>query len=146
MKDKLSLIDTNILVYAYDKTEREKHKICRDLVARCWNLETEYAISLQNISEFYVIITRKVENPIPIQNARSIVKDIIDFNGWRKINFTQNTIISAMNINKRYKIHYWDALLAATMRENDIFSIYTENESDFKKIRWLDVINPIRWL
>ncbi|HEX54896.1 MAG TPA: PIN domain-containing protein [Candidatus Altiarchaeales archaeon] len=146
MKDKLSLIDTNILVYAYDKTEREKHRICRDLVARCWNLETEYAISLQNISEFYVIITRKVENPIPIQNARSIVKDIIDFNGWRKINFTQNTIISAMNINKRYKIHYWDALLAATMRENDIFSIYTENESDFKKIRWLDVINPIRWL
>ncbi|RLI93506.1 MAG: hypothetical protein DRO94_05030 [Candidatus Altiarchaeales archaeon] len=146
MKDKLSLIDTNILVYAYDKTESEKHRICRDLVARCWNLETEYAISLQNISEFYVIITRKVENPIPIQNARSIVKDIIDFNGWRKINFTQNTIISAMNINKRYKIHYWDALLAATMRENDIFSIYTENESDFKKIRWLDVINPIRWL
>jgi len=143
MKDELFLMDTNILVYAYDKTEREKHRICRELVAKCWNLETEYAISLQNISEFYLIITKKVENPVPLKDARSIVKDIINFKCWKKINFTQNTIISAININKRYKIHYWDALLIATMRENNVFCIYTENESDFKKIRWLDVINPL---
>ena len=33
-------------------------------------------------------------------------------------------------------------LLAATMRENKIFSIYTE-DGDFKNIPWLNVINPL---
>jgi predicted nucleic acid-binding protein len=40
-----------------------------------------------------------------------------------------------------YEVHYWDALIAATMRENNIFCIYTEN-GDFKSIPWLKVINP----
>ncbi len=36
-------------------------------------------------------------------------------------------------------------LIAATMRENNIFSIYTEDD-DFESISWLTVINPFEVL
>ncbi|OQX55378.1 MAG: hypothetical protein B5M53_04280 [Candidatus Cloacimonas sp. 4484_209] len=143
MTNKIFLIDTNILVYAYDKSEKEKHEICKNLIIKCWNLNIEYAISLQNLSEFYVITTKKIENPLSIKNAKHIIRDIINFGGWRKINSSPNTVMSAIDITRRYKTHYWDSLLAATMRENNVFCIYTENEKDLRKIPWLEVINPM---
>jgi predicted nucleic acid-binding protein len=39
-------------------------------------------------------------------------------------------------------MHLWDAAIAATMKENDIFEIVTENVKDFKKIPQLKVSNP----
>ncbi len=145
MKDRLCLLDTNILVYAYDTSEIDsgKHEICKDLIAKCWSLDNEFAISLQNLSEFYVITTKKIENPISTKDAKNIIEGILSFKGWKKINFTANTILSAIDTSSSYKIHYWDALLATTMRENNILCIYTENERDFKKIPWLEVVNPL---
>ncbi len=37
---------------------------------------------------------------------------------------------------------FWDSLLAATMKENNIFNIYTENIKDFK-VPWINAINPV---
>jgi len=141
MSDEICLIDTNILVCAYDESEGKKHEICKRLIDECWRLKEKYSISLQILSEFYVVITRKIENPVPIETAKGIIADIIEFQNWIVINYDARTILSAIEINMTYEVHYWDALLTATMRENNIFCIYTE-DSDFKSIPWLKVINP----
>ncbi|NQE46603.1 hypothetical protein C5S31_11340 [ANME-1 cluster archaeon GoMg2] len=141
MSDEICLIDTNILVYAYDESEAKKHEICKRLIDECWRLKEKYSISLQNLSEFYVVITKKIENPVPMETAKGIIADIIEFQNWVVINHDARTILSAIEINMTYEVHYWDALLTATMRENNIFCIYTE-DSDFKSIPWLKVINP----
>jgi len=39
MSDEICLIDTNILVYAYDKSEGKKHEICERLIDECWKLK-----------------------------------------------------------------------------------------------------------
>ena len=59
--------------------------------------------------------------------------------------YDARTLLSAFEINITYEAHYWDALIAATMRENNIFSIYTEDD-DFESIPWLTVINPFEVL
>ncbi len=143
MNGDTALVDTNILVYAYDATETEKHLACRGLVESCWRREAEYAISIQNISEFFVITTTKIDKPISIEDAQRSIERIIAFNNWIKIRPELTTVSEAIKICREYKIHYWDALLAATMRENRVFKIYTENEDDFKKIPWLEVTNPL---
>jgi predicted nucleic acid-binding protein len=43
-----------------------------------------------------------------------------------------------------YKIPFWDALIVATMEENSIDTIITENEKDFKKVKWIKTINPFK--
>jgi predicted nucleic acid-binding protein len=44
-------------------------------------------------------------------------------------------------LKKRCALHFWDALLAATMNENGISTIYTE-DCHFEKVPGLTVINP----
>lgn len=143
MNDEICLIDTNILVYAYDGSEGKKHEICKRLIDECWRLQEKYSISIQNLSEFYVVITKKIEYPVPTETAKEIIGDIIEFQNWMVINYDMHTILSAIELNTVYEVHYWDALIATTMRENKIFSIYTE-DGDFKSIPWLNVINPLK--
>ncbi len=142
MNDELALIDTNLLSYAFDESEPEKRKICKELVEDCWQMKREYAVSIQNLSEFYVVVTKKISHPIPRNVAKRFIELIIEFQGWSVLDFNARTVVSAVNISTKYGTHYWDALLAATMRENNVFSIYTENDNDFEKIPWIKIINP----
>ncbi|ATZ61349.2 MAG: PIN domain-containing protein [Methanosarcinales archaeon Met12] len=143
MNDELCLLDTNLLVYAYDVSEGEKHRICKKLVDACWRLKKDFAISLQNLSEFYVIVTEKIENSLSANIAGEIVQDITEFQGWKKIDFGAHTIQAAIKISAKHEVHYWDALLAATMREHHVHRVYTE-DAGFKKIPWLTAINPMK--
>jgi predicted nucleic acid-binding protein len=142
MTDDIALLDTNILVYAYDISEGDKNPFCRELVKRCWEGEVKYAVSLQNLSEFFVVVTSKVENPMTARQARERVSRIIGFANWVKLVPDTETVLSAMDINSKYGVHYWDSLIAATMRQNGISRIITENTGDFEKVPWLEVINP----
>ena len=49
--------------------------------------------------------------------------------------------MDAAGIREMYSLHFWDALLAETMNQHTIGTIYTE-DSHFKKIPWITVINP----
>lgn len=53
------LIDTNILVYAYDVAEKEKHSVCKAIVNEVW-LKRGGVVTLQNLMEFFVVATMKV--------------------------------------------------------------------------------------
>jgi len=143
MKSELALVDSNLLSYVFDISERDKRAICGELVADCWKGKRDLAVSVQNLSEFYVVVTKKISNPIPKNVAGKFIELITGFQGWHVIKSSASTIISAIDICTEYNIHYWDALLAATMRENNVFSILTE-DGDFRKIPWLKTINPLK--
>jgi predicted nucleic acid-binding protein len=109
------LIDTNILVYAYDHTDTRKNEIASKILVNIWT-NGDGIITLQNLCEFFVIITKKVEQPIPIIDAKQIITDYIESNKWIKIDRSENTLIRAIEI--------------------------TENEKDFIKCSDIKVINP----
>ena len=143
MKDEIFLIDSNILVYSYDASEPKKQNICSALIKKCWTQEESYAIALQNLSEFYVVVTKKIENPIPKDIAKKIINDIIEFDNWQVLGLNEKSLITAIELSTKYNIHYWDALLCATMKQNRINNIYTENIKDFGKIPWITAVNPL---
>ncbi|MDP3918811.1 MAG: PIN domain-containing protein [Nanoarchaeota archaeon] len=140
IKDKLSLIDSNILVYAYNTTDKKKHNIAKKLLERCWEKEIKLTISAQNLAEFYVVVTEKVPNPLTIKEAEQIILDITKFSHWIVLHYDSNTLLKAISIQKSK--HFWDTLIVATMIENNVFQIYTENIKDFNKFKELTVINP----
>lgn len=139
----LALIDSNVLIYGYDKYDIKKHKIAVSLLEKCWKRKIIYALSLQNLSEFYTNITKKVRKPLDKIIAYYLIMDIINFPNWKILKFNERTILSAIEITNTFEMSYWDSLLAATMKENKISKIYTENEKDFK-VPWIKVINPFR--
>ncbi|MDI6603343.1 MAG: PIN domain-containing protein [Patescibacteria group bacterium] len=139
MPDKL--IDTNILVYAYDTSEGTKHEVSKSLLKQVWEVGGGI-VCLQNLMEFFVVITQKVENPIDVAKAKTIVEDILKSGNWRIIDRDEGTFLSAIDLVSEYKIHLWDALIGACMKENEITEIVTENKEDFEKISDIKVIVP----
>ena len=143
MSDEIFLIDTNILVYTLDADEPEKQKICKELVSKSWNEQQQYAISVQNMSEFYATVTGKFRKKMDGATVRRFITKIVDSKNWKVIAPVAQTIPAAITLSIKHNIHYWDALIATTMLENDVFSIYTE-DSDFSGVPWLTVVNPFR--
>ena len=136
------LIDSNILVYAYDRTDTKKNALAVKILDQCWKRETVYAISVQNLAEFFVIITKKVPSPLPVEKAEEIISDICSFSGWRILSYNPETLILAIQLYQKHKKHFWDAILVATMLQSGITQIYSENESDLKVFDKVVVKNP----
>lgn len=145
MSDK-AFVDTNILVYSYEKisSDQEKCKICLDIVLRCFRGEMQLSVSNQILAEFFHVSTRKSEHPLTGEEAKSLIGFLLLSTCWTKVNYDIHTLFNAVEIATRYSLKIWDALIAATMIENNIFTIYTENEKDFLKIPGITVINPFK--
>jgi len=142
MIDDIGLLDSNLLVYAFDISEKKKHMIAKEMLNKCFMENAKFAVSTQNLSEFFVIVTKKITSPIPPMEAAEIVKNIIKFNGFIKIEPNKECIETAMDLAIKTNTSYWDALIAATMLQNNIFTIYTENLKDFSKIKNIQIKNP----
>ncbi len=142
MKDKI-FIDTNLIVYAYDESEREKRKICINLIKSFFNEEEAY-ISNQILGETYNILTNKIERPLSKEDSQIIIESLIRSPSWIVLNYAIKEIQQAMDLSINYNLHFWDALIASTMLTHGIKTIYTENEKDFKKIPGLKIINPFK--
>ena len=141
MNDKL--IDTNILVYAYDTSEKEKFLCARNILLSIWSKGSGYT-TVQNLSEFFIVVTKKVEFPIKASDALSIIHDILHSDKWQVFDRDMYTIERAIALVERYNIHLWDALIAQVMLDNDISTILTENTNDFQKIPSLSAEDPFR--
>ena len=138
------LIDTNVLVYAYDTTDHSRHEKAKKLLEKCWRKEVLYALSSQNLGEFFIIITKKVPHPLPVDEAEQIINDICSFSGWVIIHYTQKTMQQAIRLYKIRKKQFWDTLIIATMIEAGVTTIFTENEKDFSSFEHIKAINPFR--
>ncbi|MBF0229132.1 MAG: hypothetical protein HQK63_06005 [Desulfamplus sp.] len=98
------LIDTNILVYAYDVSEINKYPIAKELIVNIWK-NGGGVLCVQNLMEFFVVITRKVKSPIPIKIARTIIDDISKSDSWSIIDRDIHTFLDAINIVSEYNLH-----------------------------------------
>lgn len=139
--EELFLIDSNLLVYAYEKEESVKKDKAKELLNECLSGKRQFVVSSQNISEFVSATTRK--GKLSIDEAKNFATKIAQFQGFLKINYNADTIPIALEFVQQFKTSFWDSLLAATMRENGIFNIYTENVNDFK-IPWIKAVNPLK--
>ncbi|MEK7539736.1 MAG: PIN domain-containing protein [Patescibacteria group bacterium] len=133
-------IDTNILVYAYQADEKEKHKIAKKLVEECFEGKKEYFISNQILAEFIFVTKYKKSVPAEESKIKEIVEEINKINSWKKLNYSNKTVEKALKENGK---SFWDNLISATMKENNVYTIYTENVKDFSKIDGIKPVNPL---
>lgn len=143
MKDELVLIDTNILVYAYDTFDKKKHEKCKKPVEAAFKGEGSYAVSNQILAELFFVLTRKLKKPFALEEAEIIVSGIADSINWVKINYVHETVKKAITLSKTNNISIWDSLIVVTALENGITTIYTENAKDFKEIAKINAVNPM---
>ncbi|MBI4529805.1 MAG: PIN domain-containing protein [Deltaproteobacteria bacterium] len=143
MTGEMQLIDTNILVHAYTVSDEKKHRVALPIVEKVWAGE-EAATALQNLCEFFFVVTRKVSKPISVTAAEATVEAILASSRWRVIDRKPETVREAIELVKVNRVPFWDALIAASMLEHGINTIVSENEPDFKRVPGISAINPFK--
>lgn len=141
--DSPALLDTNILVYAYDSDEGEKHAIAKSLIQSCFDGKMNLCVSNQVLAEFIHVTRFRMPKPISRAEAEDIVKRISVIPSWIKVNYSTETLVRAFALSDE-KTYFWDFIIAQTMLENGISIIYTENTKDFEHVRGIKVINPFK--
>ena len=63
-------------MYAYDALEKRRREIAKGLVDEVWDAGGG-VVTLQNLSEFFFAVTRKVQKPVPVVDAKTIVSNIL---------------------------------------------------------------------
>jgi predicted nucleic acid-binding protein len=139
------LIDTNILVHATgaQSLQHAKAKELRDQAAAG---QFEACIAAQILTEFYAVVTdpRRFQPPLTPTQAQREMRTYLS-SPLKLILPKETTVTRMSNLlgSKSVKAgRIFDIFLAATMLDNGVQRIYTENVGDFQGITGIDAINP----
>jgi len=133
-------LDTNILVYAHDLDAGMKHTVAVQIVKDMWEKRLG-ALSTQVLQEFYVTITKKIGSPVSLFEAREIIRT---YASWGIRENTSTSVIRASEIEDKYHISFWDALIVVAACEAKVDKILTEDLRSGQIIEGILIENPFR--
>ena len=133
-------VDTNVIVYAYDKDAGDKHRVALDIMKDLWRSGLG-SISTQLLQELFVTLTKKVSAPLDISVVRETVRRL---SKWDVLLIDVDTIISATELQERYKYSFWDSLIIASAIAGGAKTIFSEDLSDGQTIQGITIKNPFK--
>ena len=131
-------IDTNVLVYAYDRHEPDKQRKAQAILKDAIQEESA-ALSAQVLGEFFVVVTRRIRNPLSASDARKII-DILSILPVSEIDLS--LVKRAVETHKQYRISYWDSLIIATAERAGCGKILSEDFNHGQKYNGVLIQNP----
>lgn len=135
-------LDTNILVYAYDRTAGQKHELAVQLMKSCWENENG-CLSIQVLQEFFVTVTRKLAMPLDHQTARQIVADLAQ---WRLHAPVTIDLLQAIDLQRDLQLSFWDAQVLQSAASLGCKQLLSEDLSHEQAYGGVQVINPFKEL
>ncbi len=138
MSDKC-FVDTNILVYAHDFTTGEKNLRARALLEELW-ATGKGVLSTQVLQEFCINVRRKAVHPLPAEEVRQLIRD---YSTWEIVTNISESVLKALDIEARYKMSFWDALIVQAAEEAGASILYSEDLASGQKYGALRVLNPL---
>lgn len=102
-------VDSNVLVYRRDSSERSKQPRAAEWIEALWRTGRG-RLSVQVLEEFYQVTTRRLRPGLPKQEARSEVRDFV---AWSPVALTPAVLDQAWDVEERYKLSFWDSVIVA---------------------------------
>lgn len=132
-------LDTNILVYAHDRSAGTKHQRARALVEQLW-VSGKGVLSTQVLQELCINLRRQMAVPFSFDETREVMKDYLR---WRIVVNTGESVLQALEIEARYKISFWDALILQAAESSGAAVLYSEDLSAGQHYGSIQVVNPL---
>ena len=132
----LAFFDTNVLVYADDRSSAEKQKRAITLFAEHLRRGTA-AVSLQVLQEYFAAATRKLGlKPEMAQRKVEILSR------GRVVRFEASDVIAAIELHRLTRISFWDALIVHAARSAGAAVLYSEDLQAGSVLGGVRVVNP----
>ena len=132
-------VDTNILMYAHDTAAGEKHVRAKALVEELWESRSG-AVSTQVLQELAVNLRRKAKKPLDAKATRDIIADYL---AWHVVVNGGDAILEALELEGRYQLSFWDALVIQAAQVAGAEILYSEDLSDGQRYGTVRVKNPL---
>ncbi len=127
-------------MYAHDVSAGTKHERARTIVEELWRTRTG-VLSTQVLQEFSVNLRRKAGRPLDARTTGEIVADYLK---WHVVVNDGESILEALDLEARYRISFWDALVIRAAQVSGAGVLYSEDLSHGQSYGTVRVVNPLR--
>ena len=132
-----ALLDTNVLVYAVDRSDAKKNAKAVSIVQAALRGRRDYAVSSQSLSEFANVAFRKLALP-----ADSILEFLRVFKGLATILPDNEVIARGVEIKALYGLQFYDATLVAAAERAGAREIWSEDLNPGQRYGGILAVNP----
>jgi predicted nucleic acid-binding protein len=132
-------VDTNILMYAHDRSAGLKHQRARQLIEGLWT-SGQGVLSTQVLQELCINLRRKIARPLPVEEVRRLVQDYLS---WEIVVNTPASVIQALDIEVRHRTSFWDALILQAAESSGAAVLYSEDLGVGQRYGPVQVVNPL---
>ncbi len=133
------LLDTNVLVYAHDRSEPARLQCSRDLL-EVLSDRSDVFLTSQILGEFFRVVTRKLTDPLSVHVAAARIETLRAV--WEVLPVTEEVVVEAIRGVAAHKLPYWDAQLWACARLNQVGVILSEDFQDGRVLETVRFRNP----
>lgn len=137
-EDGLAFVDTNVLLYAYDRSAGSRHERAAALVARL-GARRLGAISVQVLQEFYVNATRKIAEPLDHELA---VERVRVLSRWPVHAPQAIDVIAAARLRHDAQLSFWDAMIVHSAQTLGCVMLWSEDLTDGQRLAGVVVRDP----
>lgn len=134
-------VDTNILVYCYDRANPAKQSRAIETVDQIVRSRAG-AISTQVLAEFYTTVTRKLKAPLSSDDAWGRLRHYAT--AWTVLDLTPQVVLEAVRGVRERSFSYWDAQIWAVARLHQIPVVLSEDFQDGSRLEGVQFLNPLR--
>lgn len=129
-------VDANVFVYAQDRRDARKHRRVEEWLDQLWRARLGRT-SAQALSEFYAVATRKLKI-----SPEVAWEEAARYFGWRPLPVDEALLRRARELEQRYRLSWWDAMIVAAAQLQDCVLLLTEDLQDGMALGGVTVRSP----
>lgn len=136
----LSFVDTNVLVYAFQKTPSPKTVVAKKLLDELILMQ-RLRVSTQVLQELFVNLTGKTK---PACSFDEVLRILDALAAWPLEVIDYSTIRESIELAKQAKISFWYALIVVAAANSGAIILYTEDLNHGQEIFGVRIFNPFK--
>ncbi len=131
-------LDTNVLVYLFDRDEPAKQTEAARLLRRLTE-DGSVLLSTQVLQEFYAVATGKLRRPLAPREAKEAVEA---FSALPLVTVTPEVVVAAVELHLSETLSLWDALIIRSALVGGADLLYSEDLQHGRRFGELLIENP----
>ncbi len=131
-------VDTNVLLYADDKSAGLKRDRARELIREVMGAGTG-VLSLQVLQEYFAVATKKLGIPADSARQRIEILSRLDV-----VTLGVEDLLGAIDLHRLHQFSIWDALVIRAALNAGCRVLYSEDLQEGRRIDGLEIVNPFK--
>lgn len=132
-------VDTDILVYAHDRSAGVKHLRAQMLLEQLWTSGWG-VLSTQVLGELCIQLRHIAGNPLPVEEVCLMIRD---YSTWDVVTATPASVLEALDVERRQDVPFWDALIFESAKRAGASILYSENLAKMQRYGAIQIVNPL---